>query len=314
MENRSFSSETIIKQLDKVLDDLDDSRTREMELAQDLLQAKHRHLEKEKKRMEAKYGPDHPEVKKIEARLVYDREMHPTLAAEMERSKVSPPPMPVTSWRVHGQVFNQDNSALAGLTVFLTDERYQWVRTLPFAVTDQLGYYALTLEPKQVPALKKQQLYLGISTSEQKIIYRGTEAFTVVPGVIEHRDLVLDPSGEQQPPPGDDSVNKDYIVQGKITNTRNQPMPGLRVRAVDLDFTGENPLGQETITEKDGGYRIPYQAEDFIRAGKETTGADIIIYIYNDKGEQIYKSDVFKNSPLEQTINLTIEVEGNQPS
>jgi len=312
MENRFFSAETIISQLDTVLDDLDKSRTREMELAKDLLKVKHRHLEQEKQRMEAKYGPNHPEVKKMEARLVYDREMHQTLDAEIERSKVSPPPMPVTSWRVHGQVFNQDNSALEGLTVFLTDESYQWVRTLPFAVTDPQGYYALTLGQKQINALKKRKLYLAVSTKEQKLIYRGTEAFLAAPGVIEHRELVVDPSGEPKPP-GDDSSVVAFVVQGKVTDTKNQPLPRLRVRAVDLDFTGENPLGKEAVTGSDGTYRILYRAEDFIMEGKETTGADILIYVYNEKGEQIYKSDVFKNSPQEQTINVTIEMEGNQP-
>ena len=185
---------------------------------------------------------------------------------------------------------------------------------MPFAVTNPQGYYALTLEQKQINALKKQKLYLAVSTKEQKIIYRGTEAFTVAPGVIEHRDLIVDQRGEQKPPPGDDNSAVEYVIQGKVSDTRNQPLPRLRVRAVDLDFTGENPLGKEAVTGSDGTYRIVFRAEDFIIEGKETTGADIIIYLYNEMGEQIYKSDVFKNSPQEQTIDVTIEVEGNQPS
>lgn len=313
MENRPFSSENIIGHVDTALDDLDKSRAREMESAKNLLQEKHQHLEKEKQRMEAKYGPNHPEVKKIEARLVYARAMHPTLDAEIERSKVSPPAMPVTSWRIHGQVFNKEFSALEGLTVFLTDEKNQWIRTLPFAITDAQGYYALTLEQKQITALKKQKLYLGVSTKEQRLIYKGTEAFVSAPSVVEHRDVIVDQRGEQKPPE-DGSSEADYVVQGKVTDTRNQPMPDLRVRAVDLVSTGENPLGKEAVTEKDGSYRILYKTEDFIIEGRETTGADIIIYVYNEQGEQVYKSDVFKNSPRTQTIDVQIAGTQNKPA
>ena len=313
MENSSFSAKNITSQLDQALDDLDNSRTRELELAQNLLQEKYRHLEKEKQRMEAKYGSSHPEVKKLAARLVYAREMHPTLDAEIKRSRVSPPPMPVTAWRVHGQVLNKKYTPLEGCTVFLTDERSQWIESLPFAVTEAEGYYALTLEQKQINALKKQKLYLAVSTRAQKVIYRGTEAFAATPGVIEHRDLTVDERGEQKPPE-DGNQEEEYIVQGRVTNTSHQPLPGLRVRAVDLDFTGENPLGSEAVTGRDGRYRIPYRAADFIIEGKETTGADIIIYIYNEAGTQVYQSEVFKNSPRTQTIDIQVDVSGNPPA
>jgi hypothetical protein len=313
MENRPFSAENIISQLDTALDEVDQSRAREMELAKSLLDEKHKHLEKEKARMEAKYGPNHPEVKKMEARLLYAGEMHQTLDAEIERTKVSPPPMPVTSWRVHGQIFNKDNSAPEGLTVFLTDERYQWVRTLPFAVTDALGYYALTLEQKQITALKDQKLYLGVSTREQRVIYRGTEAFLAEPGVIEYRDLVVNQRGGQEPP-GEENPDIEYVIEGKVTATRNKPMPGLIVRAVHVDATGEKPLGKEAVTGRDGSYRISYKAKDFIIEGRETTGADIIIYVHNEQGVQLYKSDVFKSSPSTQTIDIRIDLSGDQPT
>jgi hypothetical protein len=264
--------------------------------------------------MEAKYGPNHPEVKKIEARLVYARAMEPTLDAEIERSKVSPPAMPVTSWRIHGQVFNKEFSALEGLTVFLIDERYQWIRTLPFAVTDAQGYYALTLEQKQIAALKEQKLYLGVSTREQRVIYRGTEAFIAVPGVIEYRELTVDQRGGQEPPSGDENPDVEYVVEGKVTATRNKPMPGLIVRAVHVDAAGEKPLGKEAVTGKDGSYRISYKAKDFIMEGRENTGADIILYVHNQQGVQLYKSEVYRNSQIIQTVNIIIDALGKRPA
>ncbi|MEM1321684.1 MAG: LodA/GoxA family CTQ-dependent oxidase [Bacteroidota bacterium] len=99
----------------------------------------------------------------------------------------------------------------------------------------------------------------------------------------------------------------DYLVYGTITDGDNKPISGLRVRAVDQDFTGENPLGKETQTDIEGKYRIPYSAQDFIIDGKETGGADIILYIYDNQDELLHRSEPRRGSPKIKEINLSIQ-------
>lgn len=111
----------------------------------------------------------------------------------------------------------------------------------------------------------------------------------------------------------DNSQVQDYVVTGFISDSAGQPLPGLRIRAVDEDFTGENLLGEETITDEQGLYRVPYSAQDFVIEGKELGGADIIIYVTNAAGEQIYKSQRHGNSPKSRVINIEIDASTTHP-
>ncbi len=102
-------------------------------------------------------------------------------------------------------------------------------------------------------------------------------------------------------------LEDDYLVEGTITDDKGNPLAGLSVRAVDQDFTGENRLGLETKTDKAGKYSIPYKQTDFVINGKETGGADIIVYVFNDQGELVHKTEPYPNSSKQTTINITVK-------
>ena len=102
---------------------------------------------------------------------------------------------------------------------------------------------------------------------------------------------------------------QEYEVKGIIVDQQGQPVVGTRVRAIDLDFTGENPLGRETFTDKHGRYRIFYSQEDFVIDGKESGGADIVIYVLDNAGETLLRSKTYANSPKSRIINLEIDID-----
>ena len=99
----------------------------------------------------------------------------------------------------------------------------------------------------------------------------------------------------------------DYLVQGTLTDAKGKAVKGLRIRAVDQDWTAENRLGEDTTTDAKGRYRIPYKQTDFVINGKESGGADIIVYVYNEEGKLIQKSAVYRNSPQETTIDIQLD-------
>ncbi|UZO81365.1 hypothetical protein NBT05_02565 [Aquimarina sp. ERC-38] len=101
-------------------------------------------------------------------------------------------------------------------------------------------------------------------------------------------------------------TTEDHKVFGKVTDVKGNPLSGVVLKAVDKDFTGENLLGSKTLTEKDGSYKINYRQTDFVINGKESGGANIVIYVYDKEGELIYTSKVYNNSPKETEINIEL--------
>lgn len=99
-------------------------------------------------------------------------------------------------------------------------------------------------------------------------------------------------------------VDKDYSLEGRVTDQKGNPKSGLTVRAVDLDFVGENVLGYDVVTDTKGHYKIYYKQTDFIIDGKESGGADIAMYILNDEGEILHKSEVAKDCPKQTKIDV----------
>ncbi len=105
----------------------------------------------------------------------------------------------------------------------------------------------------------------------------------------------------------DMEMGSDYSIKGIVTDAKGNPMAGLRIKAVDQDFTGENSLGFEVITNEEGKYRITYEQTDFVINGRESGGADIIIYIFNNKGKLIFKTNAYQNSPRNSNIDIRMK-------
>lgn len=96
-----------------------------------------------------------------------------------------------------------------------------------------------------------------------------------------------------------------YVVKGFIKNEKGELLRDLTVKAVDQDFTEDNPLGQEVEVDDKGFFRITYKASDFIIDGKESGGADIILYIYKDQ-KLIKTTNPYRNSPKILTVDIVV--------
>jgi 5-hydroxyisourate hydrolase-like protein (transthyretin family) len=105
-----------------------------------------------------------------------------------------------------------------------------------------------------------------------------------------------------------------YAVRGQVTNKSEAPVPGLLVRAVDKDPSGENPLGQPVVTDEDGRCTIIYYDHQFRIGGRESGNADIVVRVFDpDNAEKpLGESKLHRNVPRNITIDLTVEYEPSQ--
>lgn len=69
-----------------------------------------------------------------------------------------------------------------------------------------------------------------------------------------------------------------FVVAGRITHG-DEPLSGVTVRAVAVDRTGEQRLGEAT-TDGDGRYRITYSRPDFARVERGRAG--LVVRIHNE--------------------------------
>lgn len=265
---------------------------------------------RERARLVKKYGEAHPRVAKIDRQLGTNPQLFRANEEEIIRSKVRMPQGDKTSWMVYGTVRDARNTRLSGLTLSLFDEQGKWVRELGYVCTDARGFYALKIEdPKGQLSKKyaKQPLFLRVTNDDKAVLHTEKEALFLVLGKTDNREIVLEDDACGTPPDDSDPAEpKEYLVQGTVTDAKGQALPGLTVRAVDMDFNSETLLGKETQTDEKGQYRIPYKREDFDTRGMEIGGADIVIYILDESGKIIHKTTMHGNSPRVATIDVRI--------
>lgn len=103
-------------------------------------------------------------------------------------------------------------------------------------------------------------------------------------------------------------IEKTYLVFGRITNKRNEPLTNLLVRAYDRDMRSEELLGQ-SITDKNGKYEIVWTSSRLSeRRNKE---ADIAVKVFTKEKKTLLFSSgmdtVRFNASAREEINIIIE-------
>jgi hypothetical protein len=112
---------------------------------------------------------------------------------------------------------------------------------------------------------------------------------------------LLAKSGPTTLPPAADT-GSEYTVRGTVTQG-GTPIGGVTVRAVDVDFRGEQRLGEAT-TDADGQYRIGYAEADF--AADDRGSADVTVRVYNDVEQRLGGSETVFNAGREATVDVTV--------
>lgn len=108
---------------------------------------------------------------------------------------------------------------------------------------------------------------------------------------------------------------EDFVVKGRVTDTRGRPRSGLKVVAFDRDLRRHQRLN-DAPTNAEGFYEIRYRLEDFRRAdGQNPLSADLFVVVLPDDGlEPLATSDVrFHAKPVE-TIDLVVAALQKEPS
>ena len=151
-------------------------------------------LEKEQARLEKKYSADHPKVRTIAERLLYNQGLRPELDREIEKSNIVIPEIDADTWMVHGRVMDTDGLAIGNVSVFLYDEKEQWVAQLGHSCTNELGHFVLqykSAEKDRSPLSTSQKLFLIVKEANQNRLYQATDPLFMRLGTIDYRVIVI---------------------------------------------------------------------------------------------------------------------------
>jgi len=206
MQKQYPGDKEILDAIDKSFTQVDEQRLAELNNLKQVQEIKNEVYKLERSRLVNKYGEDHPRVQNTNSRLAYNQEMFSGLDKEIKRAEIKTEPLPINAWRVHGKVFDK-NTPVTGMTVFLTDQKQNWVEVMGSDCTDEKGYYSITVDEKIVKQFARQPLFASVSDKNKKIIYRDTVRLFASEGLIDYKDIFLNDAASSCIPPPSNPVN-----------------------------------------------------------------------------------------------------------
>lgn len=189
--NRCITDEEFAKQVTEVPATADRVRLVALDHTSVLGNAKQRSLRRELAIKTAQLGKDAPQVKVLAERLRLQQVLRTQMQAEIQRSETVAPERQSGVFILHGRVVNRERLGQPGLTVSAIDRTG---RSVASTCTDDRGYFKLGISAAD-PA-KKAAVFLQVFGKDGAVLYRGTEAFSIVAETIVYREIVL---GEQKP-------------------------------------------------------------------------------------------------------------------
>ncbi len=322
MKDGFLNEKVFLQNLNATFDQLDHLRIEGLEDLKLMQEVKSRALEKERIRLVEKLGKDHARIEKIDARLAYNQGLSATLEVELQKTEIKVPETDAKTWMVHGLVLDKKRKGVKGLTIGLSNEKGQWIKKLGYACTDEKGYFALRYTPQELVKEgvsskeidQKEGLYLIVSDSEQKIIYRDPHPLYITPGQIDYRLIILDDQGVCVPPEGGGDTMTDpdvWWVRGRVTDEQDKGLSGLTISVFDKDLLFDDLLGT-CQTGDNGEFDIRYRTEDF----RDLVEArpDLYLKILDKEGNVLYttkKATRYEAGHVE-TFNVQIKDGGSK--
>ncbi len=313
MVNRKLTDTEKAAKIKESFDALEDQRTLGIQRSQDQQQTKDIAQQRERKRLVAKYGENHARVAKVDRQLTTNPRLFKAYDQEVVRSKTRVPTTDPNTWMVYGTIRDENDKRLSGLTVSLFDEKGKWIRPLGLTCSDENGLYSLQVKDETGELAKKYAktaMFLRVTNDDKEVLHQEEEALFLVLGKVDNREIVLGEDACGTPPDDGVVVTGQCIVRGTVTDAKNNPIPGLLVKAVDQDVNGENPLGDQATVGEKGEYEIHYKAEEYILSRNEVGGPDIKLYVHDPNGELIHTTKVHNDSPKVTTINIILRSRG----
>jgi hypothetical protein len=165
-----------------------------------LQEIKNEVINREAERLAAKHGKDHPRVQKLQARREFNQPMLTSLDTEIEKASFKPAPLPVNAWRLNGKVMDKKEQPVSDITVFFADENRTWIRALGNSISDQTGYYSLTINEDLIELAQKNKLYLSASNKNEQVLYFEQNTFVPTKSIIDYQDIILGEVKSTTPP------------------------------------------------------------------------------------------------------------------
>ena len=270
-------------------------------------------LQREAKRLSRKLGAEHPRVRQLEAQLEHNCRLVQELEVELEVASIQTPRVEEDEALIHGRVTDEHRRGIAGLIVHAQDESGQELQFLGSAETDDVGYYALRIDPVAVERLAEEavgKIDLVVGTKAGEVVHR--EPVPLKPGkgerIIASVALQPEETGPEkwQPAEQRDEAADIWTARGRVTDEEGRGLAGLLVRAFDKDRRYDDKLGS-TLTDGNGEFSISYRVQDF-REGQEP-GPDLYLTVMDQEGKTLYVSEgsVRLDAGRVEVFNIVIE-------
>lgn len=152
-------------------------------------------LQHEARRIERKSGAGHPRVKSLKARLKTNLELINTLNVEREVYAVVVPEVPEDSTLVHGRIIDENRRGIRHLIVCLVDEQSSPVNDVADSVTDNSGYFAVSLTAESVKRIRKNKpngIFLAVLTPGGELLHRERKPRVLETGARLLVEIALD--------------------------------------------------------------------------------------------------------------------------
>ena len=181
-------------------------------------------LQHEARRIEQKSGAGHPRVERLKARLKTNLELINTLVVEREVYAVDVPEVPEDSTLVHGRIIDENRRGIRHLVVCLVDKQSSPVNDVADSVTDNSGYFAVSLTAESVKRIRKNNpngIFLAVLTPGGELLHRerkprvletGARMLVEIPFDRRTRIKVDEPGKPPVDQPGEDEPATDTVV------------------------------------------------------------------------------------------------------
>jgi len=86
-------------------------------------------------------------------------------------------------------------------------------------------------------------------------------------------------------------MSHNYLIAGNVTDNSGNPLPGLTVKAFDVDFLSEDDFLGQGVTAFDGSFTILYRQQQFVKSVVESFtegGPDLVLTIFNPAGKLLH--------------------------
>jgi len=282
------SPDQILQALQQKLPEVDLMRASVLDGLQLLSTARTANLSSEHARLSVKLGEDHPRVAELALRQAANEELIRALAIESERARVVVPKPAEDTWILHGFVFDQQLSGLAGVTVALYDAKGEWIRQLGFAAASANGYFHL--ETRDLDNLTPP-VFVHVLTTQGAHLHTDDVPLTPKGGLVLYHEVVVTGTATGTPP---GESRKDpvaergvWTVRGRVADQAGKGLGNLIVSLYDKDFLFDDRLGQ-TETDDKGEFEINYRREDFRDLIERKP--DIYVKVFDQEGNELYSS------------------------